>query len=244
MNQESVFAKRLEEIRSLAKRQQNMVTKEQLEEAFGSLGIKEEQLEPIYDYLKSKNIGIGEPLDMEEVLSQEEKSYLEEYIETLDGLPGLTEGQKRACIMAAMAGEVQDKEKLLHAFLPQVVDIARLYTGQGLLLEDLIGEGNVALALGVEMLGCLENPDEADGMLGKMIMDAMEEAIEENTRAKQADREVMERVNQVSQRAQELAESLRRKVTIQELAQGTLLEEEAIREAIRLSGNKIEHIEG
>ncbi|MCI5584121.1 MAG: hypothetical protein MR383_00995 [Lachnospiraceae bacterium] len=244
MNQESVFAKRLEEIRSLAKRQQNMVTKEQLEEAFGSLGIKEEQLEPIYDYLKSKNIGIGEPLDMEEVLSQEEKSYLEEYIETLDGLPGLTEGQKRACIMAAMAGEVQDKEKLLHAFLPQVVDIARLYTGQGLLLEDLIGEGNVALALGVEMLGCLENPDEADGMLGKMIMDAMEEAIEENTRAKQADREVMERVNQVSQRAQELAESLRRKVTIQELAQETLLEEEAIREAIRLSGNKIEHIEG
>ena len=244
MNQESVFAKRLEEIRSLAKRQQNMVTKEQLEEAFGSLGIKEEQLEPIYDYLKSKNIGIGEPLDMEEVLSQEEKSYLEEYIETLDGLPGLTEGQKRACIMAAMAGEVQDKEKLLHAFLPQVVDIARLYTGQGLLLEDLIGEGNVALALGVEMLGCLENPDEADGMLGKMIMDAMEEAIEENTRAKQADREEMERVNQVSQRAQELAESLRRKVTIQELAQETLLEEEAIREAIRLSGNKIEHIEG
>ena len=244
MNQESVFAKRLEEIRSLAKRQQNMVTKEQLEEAFGSLGIKEEQLEPIYDYLKSKNIGIGEPLDMEEVLSQEEKSYLEEYIETLDGLPGLTEGQKRACIMAAMAGEVQDKEKLLHAFLPQVVDIARLYTGQGLLLEDLIGEGNVALALGVEMLGCLENPDEADGMLGKMIMDAMEEAIKENTRAKQADREVMERVNQVSQRAQELAESLRRKVTIQELAQETLLEEEAIREAIRLSGNKIEHIEG
>lgn len=244
MNQESVFAKRLEEIRSLAKRQQNMVTKEQLEEAFGSLDIKEEQLEPIYDYLKSKNIGIGEPLDMEEVLSQEEKSYLEEYIETLDGLPGLTEGQKRACIMAAMAGEVQDKEKLLHAFLPQVVDIARLYTGQGLLLEDLIGEGNVALALGVEMLGCLENPDEADGMLGKMIMDAMEEAIEENTRAKQADREVMERVNQVSQRAQELAESLRRKVTIQELAQETLLEEEAIREAIRLSGNKIEHIEG
>lgn len=244
MNQESVFAKRLEEIRSLAKRQQNMVTKEQLEEAFGSLDIKEEQLEPIYDYLKSKNIGIGEPLDMEEVLSQEEKSYLEEYIETLDGLPGLTEGQKRACIMAAMAGEVQDKEKLLHAFLPQVVDIARLYTGQGLLLEDLIGEGNVALALGVEMLGCLENPDEAEGMLGKMIMDAMEEAIEENTRAKQADREVMERVNQVSQRAQELAESLRRKVTIQELAQETLLEEEAIREAIRLSGNKIEHIEG
>ena len=194
--------------------------------------------------MKSKKSGMGEPLDMEEVLSQEEKSYLEEYIETLDGLPGLTEGQKRACIMAAMAGEVQDKEKLLHAFLPQVVDIARLYTGQGLLLEDLIGEGNVALALGVEMLGCLENPDEADGMLGKMIMDAMEEAIEENTRAKQADREVMERVNQVSQRAQELAESLRRKVTIQELAQETLLEEEAIREAIRLSGNKIEHIEG
>ncbi len=244
MNQEAAFAEVLEEIRNLAKKQQNTVTKEQLEEAFGSLGIRGAQLDPIYDYLKSKNIGVGEPVDLDEVLSREDKNYLEEYIETLEGLPNLTEGQKRAYSMAAMAGEDQGKERLLHFFLPQVVDIAKLYAGQGLLLEDLIGEGNVALAMGVEMLGCLEKPDEVDAMLGKMIMDAMEEAIGENTRAKQADREVMERVNQVSERAQELAQSLRRKVTVQELAQETAMEEELIREAVRLSGNKIEHIEG
>lgn len=243
MEQESAFVKTLEEVLGLAKKQQNMVTDEQIRMAFGAIGIGGEQLTPIYEYLSSKHIGIGEPMDMDELLSQEDKNYLEEYIKTLEELPALTEGQKRAYTMLAMAGESEGKEKLLHSFLPQIVDVAKLYTGQGLLLEDLIGEGNVSLAMGVEMLGCLEDPEEVDGMLGKMIMDAMEEAIGENARARQTDREVAERVNQVSDQARELAESLRRKVTVEELVRETAMEEEKIREAIRLSGNKIEQIE-
>ena len=54
------------------------------------------------------------------------------------------------------------------------------HAGQGVFLEDLIGEGNVALTMGVTMLGSLEEPSEAEGMLAKMMMDAMEEYIEEH----------------------------------------------------------------
>lgn len=243
MNKELAFAKKLEEIRALAKEQGNVLSVEQVEEAFAEIEIGKEQLEPVYAYLKAKNIGIGEPVDVEEKLSSEDKNYLEEYMESLQELPKLSDGEKRAYAMAAMAGDANGKLNMINVFLPQVVDIAKLYSGQGALLEDLIGEGNVALATGVEMLGCLEEPDEVDGMLGKMIMDAMEDYIAENTEAKKVDMQIADKVNHISDLAKELAESLQRKITVEELAEETGIDAEEISEAVKLSGNKIEYFE-
>ena len=243
MNKELEFAKKLESVRKLAKAQGNMLSQEQVEEAFAEIDITGAQLEPVFEYLKTKNIGIGEPVNIEEVLTQEDKDYLTEYVEALKELPVLSVGEKRAYAMSAMAGDRVGKENIINIFLLQVVDIAKLYSGQGVLLEDLIGEGNVALATGVEMLGCLEDPEEVDGMLGKMIMDAMEDYIAENTEAKKADMQVVDRVNHISDQAKELAESLQRKITVEELVAETGIDEEEIREAIKFSGNKIEYFE-
>ena len=77
----------------------------------------------------------------------------------------MTKGQKEAITLSAMAGERDAQQSLISVYLPQVVEISKLYAGQGVFLEDLIGEGNVALAMGVTMLGCLENASEAEGML-------------------------------------------------------------------------------
>ena len=243
MNKELEFAKTLEEIKNLAKEQQNVVAKEQVEEAFEAIGIKGEQLEPVFQYLQGKNIGIGEPVNTEERLTGEEKKYLMEYQESVNSFPQLKEGEKRAYTMAAMSGDSLGKEKLYQHYLPQVIDLAKLYVGQGVFLEDLIGEGNLALATGMEMLGCLEEPEEVDGMLGKMMMDAMEDYIEENTEAKKSDVVLAEKVNRIQDLAKELAESLNRKISVTELSEENGLSEEEIQEAIRLSANGIEYFE-
>lgn len=243
MKKELEFAKTLEEIKKLAKEQQNVVSKEQVREYFAAIGITEEQLEPVYQYLNTKNIGIGEPVAIEERLTSEEKNYLSEYLDSLGKIRPLSESEKRAWLMSAMNGDEEAKEKILNHFLPQVPDLAKLYTGQGVLLEDLIGEGNLALAMGMEMLGCLEDPGEADGLLGKMMMDAMEEYIKENSEAKKRDLALADQVNHVQELAKELAESLHKKITVEELSEETGMEKEKIREAIRLSGNRIEYFE-
>ena len=49
--------------------------------------------------------------------------------------------------MSVMAGDRAARQQLTESFLREVADIARLYAGQGVPLEDLIGEGNVALAV-------------------------------------------------------------------------------------------------
>lgn len=242
-NQEILFARALETVRKQAKQQGGYLQKEQVEEAFFSLGLSEEQLSLVYDYLKKHKVGIGEPVDLDEYLSEDEVDYLEEYKKELALLPTVTEGQKEAMILSALAGERHAQSSLISVYLPQVTEIAKLYAGQGVFLEDLIGEGNVAIATGVTMLGCLEHAREADGMLVKMIMDAMEDCINENMAEADKDKKIVDKVNKVAKKAKELSDELHRKVTVDELATETGMSLKTIYDALRFSGNSIEEIE-
>ena len=243
MNRELQFAKKIEEIRELAAMQGNVLTSRQVEEAFAEIDMQPEQLGPVYDYLKTKKIGIDEKVDPNEYLSDEEIDYLAMYTESLAKLPVLNEGEKQALYMSALAGETQAKRRLVEVMLTDVVDMAKLYTGQGVFIEDLIGEGNVALSLGVEMLGALESPDEVPGMLARMAMDAMEELISQEAASRKIDDKLVDKVNKVADAARELAQDLGRKVTVDELVAEGAFTRKAIEDAIRLSGEKIEDIE-
>jgi RNA polymerase primary sigma factor len=244
MNQEVLFAKTLEQVKATAKEQGNCISKEQVEEAFSELKLEKTQLEMVYDYLEKHKIGIGEPVDLDDYLTDKEKNYLQNYLDELEQLPTFTDGEKQAYTIAAMAGEVDAQKKLVEIYLRDVVDVAKLYTGQGVFLEDLIGEGNLALAFGTGMLGSLEKPDEADGMLIKLVMDAMEDFISENTDSDKINKRALDRVNKVLDKAKEMSESIGRNVTVAELAEETGMSEKTIRDAMRISGFKIDYIEG
>ena len=242
-NKELLFARTLEEVRKQAKEQGNCISAEQVSSAFEALELSKEQLELVFDYLKKHKIGIDEPVDLDDYLTEDETDYLEEYKKELKQLEELSEGEREALTLSAMAGESDAQHRLIQCYLPRVIEISRLYAGQGVCLEDLIGEGNVALSVGVTMLGCLEHAGEAEGMLIKMVMDAMEESIAENLRETDKDKKVLERVNRVAKKAKELAEELQRKVTVNELAENTGLSVKAIEEAMRMSGFAIKDLE-
>lgn len=242
MDKEIWFAKTLEQVRQQARAQGSSISEEQVREAFRELELSDTQLQMVFDYLKKQKIGIGEPVDADEYLTAAERSYLQDYLDEIAALPVYSPGEIEGYTIAAMAGEADAQAKLVEVYLKDVTDIAKLYTGQGVLLEDLIGEGNLALTFGVGMLGSLEQPREAQGMLAKMIMDAMEEQIQETAANEKTDRRVADRVNRVAEKAKELAEELHRKVTPEELAAETGLSAKSIRDAMRMSGFKIEDI--
>ncbi len=243
MSGEERFLKRLSELKDTARLQGHMLSEEQVGQFVKELQLDSQKEQLLYDYFKQNHIGIGEPADEEDYLNDDERSYLELYLNELQMLPKVSDGERRAISMAAMAGEKAAKKKLVEAYLPEVVEISKLYAGQGVYLEDLIGEGNVALTLGVEMLGALDQPDEVSGMLGKMIMDAMEEYISENADEKKVNQKVLSRVQKTAEQAKALAGELRRKVTVEELMQEGSLSEKEIRDAIRISAGGIEEID-
>ena len=243
MNREVVFAQTLEKVRALAKEQGNCVSEEQVREAFAPLQMDNDQMQLVFDYLVKHKVGIGKPVNLDDYLSEKERDYLQDYLDELQGLPTHTQGEIEAMTLSAMAGESQAQKNLVEVYLKDVADIAKLYAGQGVLLEDLIGEGNVALAMGTAMLGSLEKPGEAPGMLMKLVMDAMEDYIRENAANEKTDLKVAQQVNKIAEKARELAEELHRKVTPQELAQETGISLKSIQEAMRMSGFRIEDIE-
>ena len=71
----------------------------------------------------------------------------------------------------------------------------------------------------------------------------MEDFISDSMEETQKDNKVLKKVKQVAEKAKELSEELRRKVTVEELCTETGLSEKAVRDAMRLSGYTIEDIE-
>ena len=237
------FAQILGQVRKLAKEQGNCISEEQVQDAFAELSLSDDQLSLVYDYLKKHKVGIGEPVDLDDYLTDGEMDYLEAYRKEIMLFGEISEGEKEAMILSAMAGEKASQERLIRFFLPKVADVARLYAGQGVLLEDLIGEGNLALTLGVTMLGAFEHVKEAEGALMQMVMDAMERHIQEAVEEADKDKKAAGKVNQVADKARELAGELHRKVTAAELSEETGMSERYIEDAMRMSGFAIEDLE-
>ncbi len=237
------FAQILGQVRKLAKEQGNCISEEQVQDAFAELSLSDDQLSLVYDYLKKHKVGIGEPVDLDDYLTDGEMDYLEAYRKEIMLFGEISEGEKEAMILSAMAGEKASQERLIRFFLPKVADVARLYAGQGVLLEDLIGEGNLALTLGVTMLGAFDHAKESEGALMQMVMDAMERHIQEAVEEADKDKKAAGKVNQVADKARELAGELHRKVTAAELSEETGMSERYIEDAMRMSGFAIEDLE-
>ena len=242
-NKEQLFAQILSDLTKRARRQGGVVTQEEIEDAFEELELNETQYDLIKDYLKNHNIGIGEAVDASEYLTEEESSYLEFYLTELEEIEPVSDGEKEAIIISAMAGENIAKKRLVELSLPIVVDVAKLYAEQGVLLEDLIGEGNMALLKAVDEIGCLESHNDCDSYLAQMMMDAMEALIEDDAAESSRGQKAVRLVQEVADKAKELADELRRSCTVEELSEETGWDVSKILEAIKVSGNQIEDID-
>ena len=243
-NKEKEFAEILKLVTRTARENKNVISKEQVESAFSELELDDKQMEMVFEYLKSHKIGIGQAVDTDEFnLTDEENNYLNSYLESLKDLPAYTDGEKTAISMSAISGDKDAQRKLIECYLPLVVDVAKMYTEQGVYLEDLIGEGNFALARGVTMLDAVGEPEEVESFLYKLMLDAMEAAVENNLAEDAGEQKVLKLVQEVADKASELAEDLRRKVTVKELMDETGWDEDKIRSAIKFSGDNIEDLD-
>lgn len=246
MNEQD-FSKKLAELTQKAKTQGFYLSNEEIMEAFPDLLQNNEQMNLLLSYFNSQRISVGDQSEIEEQLSIEDQNYLEEYLEEIADIELLDEEELAKLIKKAVNGDVEAGMLLTSQYLNKVVSLAKLYSGQGILLEDLIGEGNLALTEAVLQIGCLEEEDniveEAEGFLGKYMMDAMEGMINQELFEKDMGEKMTDVVNRVAEAAAELSHTMMRKVTIQDLVTHTDLTEEEIWDAINASANKIEDID-
>lgn len=235
------FLNKLQELKDGAYLQGGMVTSAQIDEMFSDLS--EEQKKFIVEYLEKNHIGIDEAIDPKSYMSESEINLLDMYTESLEAIDYVSDSVKRVLMMDAIAGKKEAKEQLMQQYLQSVIDTARLYSGQGVDFMDLIGEGNVALAVAMEQLDCVEGPDDVEPLIMQMIMNAMEELCKEEGSSDDTRKKVLELVEKVQTKAKDMTEELLRKVTIDELSEDSGISRKKIKEALSVSETLYDYIE-
>ena len=239
---EEAFKKSLELLMTLAKKQGGVVSEDQIHNSFPEIELSLEQMEAIREYLKLNKVGIDEAVNYDDYITLEEKDYLTSYLTEISGIKQIMETEKQVVFLESSTGNPNAIEKMIGHFLPRVADIAKLYTGQGVLLEDLIGEGNMALTLGMQMLGEAVSFEEAEQILIQSVMNAMEQLIWNATQSDREDETFLQKMNRIAETAFELAQDLEREVLVSELAKEMDESEEVILECIKMAGGKIDGI--
>lgn len=236
---EDGFLERLSSLKEAGIMNGGCVSEEEISAFFPELS--KHQRDALKTYLKDNNIGIGEPLSDKEILGEEDSVSLKLYLEELADKGKTDDDMKRVLIMNALNGDNNARNELIKAYLSDVADLAKLYAGQGVDVIDLIGEGNVALTVAIGMLESIEDPADCDEMVVKSVMNAMEAMVGSENQETEMLKETFAKVAKIADKAKELSEDYRRKVSVAELA-GEGLDEEEIYEVLRLSKGLTEYI--
>ncbi|MEI6324373.1 MAG: sigma-70 family RNA polymerase sigma factor, partial [Gemmataceae bacterium] len=78
------------------------------------------------------------------------QSPLETYLREINETPLLNGDEEKALAYRIQNGDAEARDRMIRSNLRLVVNIARNYTGKGLVLQDLIEEGNIGVLRAVE----------------------------------------------------------------------------------------------
>lgn len=244
MENRAEFLKKLQELVAVAKRQDNCMSIEEVKEYFAKEHLTEEQLELVFDYLLAQKvvvkgyIKITEPEATPELTyTEDEKAYLEEYLEDLKAFRKEEDGERQVLYRKKLEGNTAAKNRLTEIYLGEVVAIAKEMYHPDIFLGDLIQEGNVGLILGLEMF---DDEKQAHDVIVGQIRQNIQMLIEEHTELSNRDKKMVEKVSMLDEAIKTLTEELGRKVTIDELAIHLGMTEEEIDDILRLTGEETE----
>ena len=145
------------------------------------------------------------------------------------------------------AGDEAVKTIVVESHLKRVVTLASKYKNRGVLLEDLIQEGNIALIEAVERLCGMTEMVSENGKsssvkkeIDRAVRAHLIELVDEIQAENGWENTIVAKTNLIHEATKVLAEDLGRIANIHELAEYTKMAEEEIAEFAELSLDKIE----
>lgn len=248
MDEQSKFRTALAALSALAERKNHKLEKKDMDLFFEDMNLGEDQQKFVYAYLASKRIqveGVDMPLPPaeEETYTEEEEEFLRQYRKDLKCrkvqkehlLPGLLE--------QAADGNQEVKRLLTEHYMEKVLELAMEYAHRGLLLQDLVQEGNLGLMIGLDTLGLCESGIPMETHLENEIHRAIRMALDEQEGSKSTGEQVVEKLNKLAESITQLTQDLGREVTPDEISLYLDMPLEEIEELLRIAGENIETAE-
>ena len=247
------FQQKLTEVCELGEKNGKVLKPEQIKECFGELDLDKSQLIKILQYLKLKGISIEgaeaiaaapqeeteDTFEQEEKkvpLTPEEEAYLKEYLE---GLDEQEQGERSTAELFALLSQGDDlaQAELSQKYLRAAAEMAVEMNCEEIFIADLIQEANISLLMA---LGEEEPAQKDETWLLDRIRAGIRNAIEEQTQRKFEDDYLVAKVEKLESAVRELTEDEddeNSKFSVEELAIILDMDEEEIRDVLRLTGD-------
>lgn len=177
------------------------------------------------------------------LLSDEEIEFLKLYEDDMDAIPALPVEERKKYIAAAKKGDEDARGILIQDFMCSVVDVARMYAGQGVLLQDLIGEGNLFLVQFFKDIPSEADENNLETVVTEGLVKVYDELIKAASDEEKEQEKIIKKTEKVAAAAKALSAELGRKVTADELAEKTKISKKQIIDALKNTANKIEGLE-
>ncbi len=255
MAEKEAWKQGLAAVREKAAANGNHITVGEILSCFSNMELDEEQIRLIYRYVEDEHIEIEdyEPHDTRTVavgsapLSGEEKAYFQMYLKDLEGVAPCEEAEEAILVKNLLGGDESAQNRLIEGNLHRVLALARNRAGQGVLIGDLVQEGNMALVTaieeyrnaGVRLLG-----EPMAEFLERKIDAAMEALVREQSGFARTAERMAADANRLLELTKELEEELGREATLAELAGRMQLPAEYVEEVVRVSYHAMKNGDG
>lgn len=254
MQNREAFKAGLAALREKAAANYNHITVGEILSSFPGIELSEEQVALIYQYLSEEHIVLEDykphdtrsvtmkrPEDSSDIPSEiegEEKEYFQMYLRDLETVEPCTEEEERILTAHLLAGDESAQNRLIEGNLHRVLELAARRAGHGVLIGDLVQEGNMALITAIEEYadaGIRIAGDPFAEFLETRIENAMKALIQEQGGYEKAAGDMAREANRLLEVTRELEEELGRTVTLPELARKMQLPEDEVENILRVS---------
>ena len=252
------FEERKTDLIALGKKNNNILTFEQLAESLKGLDIDNDSLDELYNALMENGIEVvsedsanasgGEKMPVEEenlVLSDEEitkdiniNDPVRMYLKEIGRISLLSSEEEMDLSVRIANGDEAAKNILAESNLRLVVSIAKRYVGRGLLFLDLIQEGNIGLMKAVEKF------DYGKGYKFSTyatwwIRQAITRALADQARTIRVPVHMVETINKMARVQRQMTLELNREPSDEELAEKMGISVEKVREVMKISQDPV-----
>lgn len=249
----------------LAKSSGLKVTEDEIRECFPGWELTEEQWRLICSYLELNQISVeghkshaeslsylkggdgsqehsakkaGQISSAKRLTGEDSRCY-RMYLEEIEMMGELSEQELLELLAALKAGDRRARNRLAEAHLKRVVELAKEYAGRGVLMADLVQEGNMALLTAMEEF--------EDGDFGvyitREICSAMDAALAEQTGEQDTGSYLAAQANAIMEATEELVKELGREATLSEVAGRMNLSEDMTKDIMKISMDALAVVE-
>ncbi|MBS7008360.1 sigma-70 domain-containing protein [Anaerostipes sp.] len=239
-----LFLKGMQELLEVAKAGGDKIRKKDILSYFEGMDITDEIEAMLCDYFVEAGVrveGYDRIPKKEQPEEETEPGVIRFYEEELAERGESDPETVRDLIVRLVSGE-DVRNELIESLLTDVSLTAKKYTGRGVLLGDLVQEGNMGLIEAVYELD-EKDPRKAEEFLKASAEAAIKAAVSEQTNADSMGEQMAVKANRLDEAARYLAKDLGREATAKELADELSMTEEEVKEIMKMSLDAISVVE-